>query len=317
MMKKLIKKILSEQLEGNGDNPLSEKEIRLFKYLNKHKTEYPTQTKLLDFIKTMMPFVGRPESDARFYYEVYTANYRPEGDYENMDKLTFRDFKSFKQRRTPNNTAYEFSSAKIPFKGSNLQGYWDVDNYHDWHYVVTSYDWYPIFLFKDNKWFRISDSYSSSTAKHLSHSNPVRYNSGLKANVYDVTRNEMDKLVRGTLNFDQIKKARVEEFSKEGSHKNILGKPRWITMGWGPDKKKVNFTVDGVKKEGDKIGIEITINKAGAVEGTNRLVVNPDGYIVPSPFSDDIEKGIKYRVIQDNDVYLRDDNTIFHFNHPK
>jgi len=316
-MKELILQILKEQLEGGVDKPLSEKEIRLFKYLNKHKTEYPTQSKLLDFIKTMMPFVGRPTSDARFYYEVYTANYRPEGDYENLDKLSFKDFRSFKQRKTPNNTAYEYTSAKIPFKGSNLEGYWDVDNHHDWHYIVSSYSWYPIFLFKDNKWFRVSDNYSSSTSKHLSNANPVRYNSGLNTNVYDVTRNEMDALVRGNKTFDKIKKERVEEFGKSSVNKPQIGKPRWISMGWGPDKKKVNFTVDKIKKVRDKIQIDITINKAGNVEGTNRLVVNPEGYIVPSPFSDDIEKGIKYRFIKDNDVYLNDDNTIFNFNHPK
>ena len=64
-MKELILQILKEQLEGGVDKPLSEKEIRLFKYLNKHKTEYPTQSKLLEFIKTMMPFVGRPATDGR------------------------------------------------------------------------------------------------------------------------------------------------------------------------------------------------------------------------------------------------------------
>lgn len=316
-MKELILQILQEQLDGGVDKPLSEKEVRLFKYLNKHKTEYPTQSKLLEFIKTMMPFVGRPATDARFYYEVYTANYRPEGDYENLDKLSFKDFRSFKQRKTPNNTAYEYSSAKIPFKGSNLEGYWDVDNSHDWHYIVSSYSWYPIFLFKDNKWFRVSDNYSSSTSKHLSQSNPVRYNSGLQANVYDVTRSEMDALVRGVKTFDKIKKERVEEFNKSSVNKSLIGKPRWISMGWGPDKKKVNFTVDKIKKTGGKINVEITINKAGTVEGTNRLVVNPDGYVVPSPFSEEIEKGIKYRFITDNSKYLTNDNVTFTFNHPK
>lgn len=316
-MEELIKKIIREELEGGVDKPLSEKEIRLFKYLNKHKTEYPTQNKLLDFIKTMMPFIGRPESDARFYYEIYTSNYRPEGDYENLDKLSFKDYRSFKQRKTPNNTAYEYSSSKIPFKGSNLEGYWDVDNNHGWHYVVKSYGWYPIFLFKENKWFRVSDNYSSSTSKHLSNSNPVRYNSGLKANVYDVTRNEMDKLVRGNITFDKIKKDRVEEFDKPNINKNLLGKPRWITIGWGPEKKKVNFTVDKIYKQDGKITIEVTINKAGNVEGTNRVVINPDGYVVPSPFSEDIEKGIEYRFIKDNDIYLNDQNTNFVFNHPK
>ena len=54
-MKNLIKKILREQLEGSDDKPLSEKEIRLFKYLNTHKEEAKTQTKLLELIKKVYP----------------------------------------------------------------------------------------------------------------------------------------------------------------------------------------------------------------------------------------------------------------------
>jgi len=127
----------------------------------------------------------------------------------------------------------------------------------------------------------------------------------------------MDALVRGVKTFDKIKKERVEEFSKNDVKKSLIGKPRWVSMGWGPDKKKVNFTVDKIKKTGGKINVEITINKAGNVEGTNRLVVNPEGYVVPSPFSEDIEKGIKYRFITDNSKYLNDDNVTFTFNHPK
>jgi hypothetical protein len=314
MMKNLIRKILKEQFGSKGENPLSEKEIRLFKYLNKHKTEYPTQQKLLGFIKTMMPFVGRPESDARFYYEIYTANYRPEGDYENLDKSSFKDFKSFKQRRTPNNTAYEYSSAKIPFKGSNLDGYWDVNNNNQWYYVVKSYDWYPIFLFINDQWYKVSESYSSSTAKHLSHANPARYNSGLKADVYLVTRGEINKLMDGKP-FDEIKLERVNKFTTENKPTAVIGKSRWISMGWGPEKKKANFTIEKIDREGDKVKLFVTINKAGTVEGTNRLVINPDGYEVPSDFSDEIEKGIEYRVIQDNSDYLNKDNTVFSFKH--
>ena len=105
-MKNLIKKILREQLEGSDDKPLSEKEIRLFKYLNTHKEEAKTQPKLLELIKIMMPMIGRSPNDTRFYYEVYTANYRPKGDYENLDGKNFVHYKDFKQRRTPNNSAY-------------------------------------------------------------------------------------------------------------------------------------------------------------------------------------------------------------------
>lgn len=313
-MEKLIKRIIKEQLEGKGDNPFSEKEIRFFKYLNKNKEKYPTQSKLLEFIRSMMPFIGRPESDAKFYYEVYTANYRPEGDYENIDKSTFKDFRSFKQRRTPNNTAYEYSSAKIPFKGSNLEGYWDVNNNNEWYYVVESYGWYPIYLFINNNWYRVSNSYSSSTAKHLSGSNPVRYNSGLRADTYLVTKDEISSLMRG-VSLDEIRRKRVTNFSSKFA-KSLIGTKRTISIGWYENRKKVNFTISNIKEEDGKIKIYVTINKAGKVEGTNKMVVDPEGYIVPSPFSEDIENGIKERVIRDNSDYLNGDNTEFIFTHP-
>jgi hypothetical protein len=310
----LIRTILKEQFDSKDENPLSEREIRLFKYLNKHKTQYPTQQKLLGLIKTMMSFIGRPESDARFYYEIYTYNYRPEGDYENLDKSSFKDFRRFKQRKTPNNTAYEYSSGKIPFKGSNLEGYWDINKNNQWYYVIISYGWYPIFLFIDDQWYRVSDSYSSSTAKHLSGSNPVRYNSELKADVYLVTRTEIGELMRGK-SFDEIKLERVNKFTTENKPTAVVGKSRWLSMGWGDDKKKVNFTIDKIDREGDKVKLYITINKAGTVEGTNKLVVNPDGYEVPSDFSNEIEKGIEQAVIYDNRDYLTKDNTEFRFKH--
>lgn len=310
----LIRKIIREQTEGKGDNPFSEKEIRFFKYLNKNKKKYPTQSKLLEFIRSMMPFIGRPESDARFYYEIYTANYSPEGDYENIDKSTFKDFRSFKQRRTPNNTAYEYSSAKIPFKGSNLEGYWDVNQNNEWYYVVKSYGWYPIYLFINNNWYRVSDSYSNSTAKHLSGSNPVRYNSGLKSDVYYVTESEIKDLKNGK-SLDEIRRKRITNFSSKFG-KALIGTKRTISMGWFESRKKVNFTISNIKEEDGKIKIYVTINKAGKVEGTNRMVVDPEGYIVPSPFSEDIENGIEERVISDNRDYLNGDNTEFIFTHP-
>jgi len=311
---KIVKLIIKEQLEGQGDNPLSEKEIRLFKYLNKHKQDMGNQSKMLAFVKTMMPFVGRPESDARFYYEVYTANYRPEGDYENLDKTTFRNFREFKQRKTPNNNAYQFSSAKIPFKGSNLEGYWDVNRKNEWYYVVKSYNWYPVYLFINNQWYVVSNTYSSSTSKQMSHANPVRYNSGLDAKVISVTKSEMSNLIDGK-SLDDVKSERVTNFGEKFAS-SLIGTKKLLSIGWGDNRKKVNYTISNVKSEDGKIKIEVTINKAGTVEGTNKMVINPEGYVHPSPFSEDLEDGIKSKIMMDNKDYLTDDNTEFTFNHP-
>jgi hypothetical protein len=299
----------------NENNPLGEREIRLFKILNKKKVEYPNAKEFLEYIKRMMPFVNRPQSDARYVYFVFTSNYRPKGDYENITRSEFIDVPDLKAKKIPNNTAYDYTYGKIPFKGSNVEGGWETDNNGVMQYIVKSYTWYPIFLFKNNMWFQVSDNYSSTTSKHISYSDPSRYDSELRDNVYLVTKDEMKKLVNGTASFDDILKDRVKDFTTEKKPKDIINKPRWISFGWSDDRKKVNYTINKIGKYQGKVKIMVTINKAGTVEGNNKLIINPDGYEVPSEFSNDIEQGIKNRIISDNSDYLSDDNTIFVFNH--
>lgn len=112
-----------------------------------------------------------------------------------------------------------------------------------------------------------------------------------------------------------VKTNRVTNFSDKFT-KVLKGTKKLLTIGWGDDKKKVDYTITNAKKVEDKIKIEIAINKAGTVEGTNKMVVNPDGYIHPSPFSEDLERGIMDRIISDNRDYLSKDNTTFVFQHP-
>lgn len=319
-MKDLIIRILKEQLEGTGDNPLSQKEIRMFKYVNKVKNSVKTQTEYLNLFKTLMKMVGRPDSDARFYYEIYTANYRPEGDYENLNKDNFKHYREFKQRRTPNNSAYEYASGKLPFKGSNLEGIWDVNDNNEWYYVVKSYEWYPIYLFINNQWYRVSNSYSSSTAKHLAGANPMRkatYDPNIKEPIIKVTPEEIKNIMNGK-SMESIKTNRLTSFmSRFGREMNMGNPSRMITIGWGNDRKKVKFTIKNVEEKNGKINFNIRIDKAGTVEGTNKMIVNPEGYVVPSPFSEDIENGIKERLLMDYSDYLKTDNTNFEFYHPK
>jgi hypothetical protein len=303
-MRELIKKILIEQLEGGeGGNPLSRKEIILFKYLNKNKKSAGTQKELLNLVRGMMSFIGRPESDAKFYYEVYTANFRPEGDYENLDKYTFRDFKQFKQRKIPNNGAYEYTAAKIPFKGSNLEGYWDVNTKNEWYYVVVSYGWYPLFLFINNMWYRVIDSYSSSTAKQISHSNPVRYNSGLKADVMSVTPSEMKSLIAGK-DVTDIKTNRVSNFTANNEVKRkIIGLKKLVSG----DAHKVSFTIDDISEVSGKVKIKVKVNKAGKMVD-RKMVADPNFKDNPELLSD-IEKTIKQEMLRTYPNYLTDDNT--------
>jgi hypothetical protein len=76
-----------------------------------------------------------------------------------------------KKMRTANTRGRELVQNKIPFKGSNTHA-----NYVKDVYVVYSYNWYPIFVFKDGQWFENENRYSVSTAKQMSQLRP--YNQG-------------------------------------------------------------------------------------------------------------------------------------------
>lgn len=305
-----VRKIIKEQFEKSGDKPLGKREIIFFKRLNKEKHKYPTQKELLNHIREMMPFIGKSPADGRLYYEVYTQNYRPEGDYENITIDEFKNYRDFKQKKITNSTAYEYSSGKIPFKGSNLEGFWDVNNKNNWYYVVESYGWYPIFLFINDKWYGNIDSYSSSTAKQMSNVNPTHYNSGLKDDVTYVRKVDLDNLMHG-LSYDEINQNRINDFVDNFDN---IGQSKLITIGrWGNDRKKARFRIMEIKKEGDVLNITVYVDKAGKVVN-NKMVDRVEDYT--QDFANDIEEGVRDYIIRTYREYLTPENTKFRFIHP-
>lgn len=301
-----FKRKIKESNENIGDKKaLSKVEILLFKNLNKFKKDAKTKTELLNLISKFLRIFGINQSLRNFYYETYTANFRPDGDYENLTPENFKDYKQFKQLKTPNNTAYEYSASKIPFKGSNLEGVWDVNSNNQWYYVVKSYGWYPIFLFINDQWYRVMDSYSSSTAKQMSGANPTHWNSGLKANVVGVTRDEMSNLISGRYDLEGMKSARVPNFIKNMKSQLVSSK-KLISSGWGENAVRVSYTITDIFETDGKIKIVVRVNKAGRKEG-GKMVPNPD-YQNDERFVNDIETAIKQNIINSNSKYLTDDN---------
>ena len=132
-MKELIKRILKEEQETPV---LTKKEILLFKYINDNKQKAGTKSEMIKFIQEMLRYIGMPLNESTMYYEIYTANFRPDGDYENLTKENFKDYRLFKQRKVANNSAYEYATAKMPFKGSNVEGQWNVNNNNDFKYII-------------------------------------------------------------------------------------------------------------------------------------------------------------------------------------
>ena len=300
-MKDLIRRILKEEQE----NPLSKREIMLFKYINDNKQEAKTKKVLIKFIEEALRYFALPISDATMYYEMYTANFRPDGDYENITKENFKDYRQFKKQKTPNSTAYEYASAKIPFQGSNIEGEWDINRDNEWYYVIKSYGWYPIFLFIKNQWYRTLDTYSSTTRKHIGQSNPVRYNSGLQANVIDVTQYEIERLMDGSYSFDDVKTKRVTYFVKDKD--KVIGTKKLISGGYGDTAHRVSFIITDIDEVDGKIKISVKVNKAGRMDG-RKMVEDPD-YQNNTQLVNDIEKTIKPEIMRTYPKYLTDDNT--------
>jgi hypothetical protein len=235
-MKELIKRILKEEQETPV---LTKKEILLFKYINDNKQKAGTKSEMIKFIQEMLRYFGMPLSESTMYYEIYTANFRPDGDYENLTKENFKDYRLFKQRKVANNSAYEYATAKMPFKGSNVEGQWNVNNNNDWYYEIKSYGYYPVFLFINDQWYRTLDTYSPSTRKQMSQVNPVKYDSNLKSDVVSVTKGEMERLMDGRYNLERVNTDRVSNFVNRKD--KVTNQSKLISGGWGDNAHRVNF----------------------------------------------------------------------------
>jgi hypothetical protein len=301
-MKELIRRILKEQEE---EPVLSKKEILLFKFINDNKQKSGTKSEMIRLIKDMLGYFGFPQSDATMYYEIYTANFRPDGDYKSLTKDNFKDYRQFKQRKVTNNSAYEYASAKMPFKGSNIEGQWNVNNNNDWYYVIQSYGYYPVFLFINNQWYRTLDTYSPTTRKQMSQVNPLKYDSNLKSDVMSVTKGEMERLINGSYNIDRVKTDRVSNFVR---HKDkITNQSKLISGGFGNDAVRVNFMIKDVEDVDGKIKISVKVLKGGKM--VDRKMV-PDSNFRDNPvLLNDIMKTIKWDVLISYPNYLTDDNT--------
>ena len=301
-MKELIRRILNEEQESPV---LNKKEILLFKYINNNKQNAGTKSEMIKFIREMLRYFAMPLNDATMYYEIYTANFRPDGDYENLTKENFKDYRQFKQRKVTNNTAYEYAAAKMPFKGSNIEGQWNVNNNNDWYYVIESYGYYPVFLFINDQWYRTLDTYSPTTRKQMSQVNPVKYDSNLQSDVISVTKGEMKRLMDGRYNLERVNTDRVSNFVSRKD--KVTNQSKLISGGWGDNAHRVNFMIKDVEDVDGKIKLFIKILKAGKM--IDRKMI-PDSNFKDNPeLLDGIMNTIKQDVIRTYPNYLTDNNT--------
>lgn len=281
-LQSIIKRVLLEEVD---DKAFTKREVMFFKFLNEFKENAnPTTSKLNKFIQSNMSAFGFKTEDYHELTNKYTQNYREDGRYDLTKKSELNQYHKLKSVRTSNQRAGDLVAELKPFKGNNLKANWEKDYKGDWAYVVYSWDWYPIFMYKYRRWFQVDDNYSSSTSKQMSQSNPGRYNSSIGKTVFVVSRDEMRNLRDGNEKTENVVSNKNEKLIK--TIENQLNEYKQVRLGWDPRVRvSYNFlSVDFVdnnpvidvsvvyvdKMNGLKIDREAGDFRSGEMEGVTR-----------------------------------------------
>jgi hypothetical protein len=303
-MKKLS--LILESIDVNKTN-LDKREIALFKFLNKNKNLIKSRKELEKYLKDYLKIFGYQSNLYRYYSELYLLNYREDGDYEKITPEEFVGPKEFRKRKITNRESDSFTAGLMPFQGSNLEGYWDKDLNNVRYFIVKSYNWYPVYLYKDGKWYENYDQYSPTTKKQMSQANPIRYNEGLKERTILVTREEMDMLQRSA-DYEKIMKHKVEELLKnkeEFISKRVKSATRWIPSDEQTRQYRVKFKVLDVKRVGEQVVLDVLIDDAGMKE-RGKTNLSKGSYLigkVPGINKEQVEETVKNNILSDLKKY--------------
>ena len=129
-------------------------------------------------------------------------------------------------------------------------------------YVVYSYGHYPICIFRDGIWFVNSDKYSTTTARHISHSLPAR---DRESKMIMVDRDVMKDInTYGEMSNEDIIKSRKDKLGQE--IENLL--PKKLTnlkAAWNANFK-IKFKIKKIEidQDGD---VNVFINVLGLFDG--------------------------------------------------
>jgi len=256
LISQIVLKVLLEQRE-----PSMPVIVKLFKMLNEEKKKNKTRASLIQVIENYAPYMNIPSEYALYLLELYVLNYRKDGDYSELTKGNFIDPRKQQGKTTSNPKAKLYTIAQLPFKGSNLIGRWSKDYKGTPFYEVVSYNWYPVYIFKDDKWYEVTGRYSSSTSRQMSNANPVHWSNELEHVVYLLTREEMDMLKRG-MSHEQVMKHKVEAL-KKFEPELIKRKKTAKSYRWHGEDETANanikFKIKSVEDEGDKATVTVDI----------------------------------------------------------
>ena len=237
---------------------------KLFKVLDEEKKKKKKRAEILEVIENLAPYMNIPADYALYILELYLLNYRKDGDYSGLTKENFVDPRKQSGKTTPNTSAKLYTIALMPFKGSNLIGRWSKDYKGNPFYEVVSYNWYPVYIFKDDKWYEVTGRYSSSTSRQMQNANPVHWSNELEDVVYLLTEKEMDMLKRG-ISHEEVMKHKVESLKKFEpeltKRKKTAKSHRWFG---GDDEVQfadanIKFKIKSVDIDGDKATVTVDI----------------------------------------------------------
>jgi hypothetical protein len=232
--------------------------------LNEEKKKNKTRASLIQVIENYAPYMNIPPEYALYLLELYVLNYRKDGDYSGLTKGNFIDPRKQQGKTTSNPKAKLYTVAQLPFKGSNLIGRWSKDYNGKPFYEVVSYNWYPVYIFKDDKWYEVTGRYSSSTSKQMSNANPVKWDGELQEVVYLLSQEEMKMLKQGATHEEVMKHKlkKLKEFEPELTKRMKTAKShRWFG---GDDEVQfadanIKFKIKSVDNDGDKATVEVDI----------------------------------------------------------
>ena len=253
----MVQKYLNE-----GKEPSMSVLQKLFKVLDEEKKKKKKRAEILEVIRNLAPYMNIPPDYAVYILELYLLNYRKDGDYSGLTKGNFVDPRKQPGKTTPNTRANLYTVAQMPFKGSNLIGQWRKDYKGNPFYEVVSYDWYPVYIFKNDKWYEVTGRYSSSTSKQMSNANPVDWSDELEEPVYLLTKEEMDMLKKG-YSHEEVMKHKLDSlkrFEPELTKRKKTAK----SYRWYGDENAANanvkFKIKSVEHEGDKAIVTVDIH---------------------------------------------------------
>lgn len=255
-MKRTFYLINEETKDGPAFLPI---EVSILRRLHDRHQELGSKDKIIDYLKKLLKMVGFSTDEALYYYYLFSANFRPDKRYDLITKSNISSLINLKSEKTANYKMREFIKSKLPFRGNNVEGIWEKDYNGVNQYVVTSYTWYPILIFKENSWYKTMDSYSSTTAKQISQSDMGERT--LKKRALKVLpQTEMINLRKGK-NLESVEedalnriKSQLEEELKEKTFRfnfdlpnlGLIGKGSYEVNDISFDKNEIKFSV-GVK----------------------------------------------------------------------